>query len=467
MRFSKIIVSLGMTFLLFAGSITVNAVDVVQIPKEDIDTVYNQSIQSNAIEGWATGPQIYSEAGIVMDIDSGAILYAKNIDNPHYPASITKILTGLVALENNELTDIVTVTVEDYNFLERGDNHIGLKNGEEITMEDALHGTLLASGNEVAHALGSNTEGGYDNFIQLMNQKAKELGCTNSNFVNSHGLHDDNHYTSARDMALIGAAAFQNEDFRRIIGTKLYTIPVTNITNETRSFENHHKMLFDWRSQYYEYCVGGKTGYTDDALNTLVTFATKDDVNLVAVVLRNHGSGNVYVDTRAMLDYAFENFAKLAITADMITDKNVKAVENGAYVMLPVGITYEQLDYSVEMPTEIGDRTGTLTYTYEGQAVGKVVMTITEDSYNELHGIEKVKEENAEKKEKQAGSTIPFVIKIVIGVIAAVAIVYIILLCYVAYKRKQIQKERMERRMRWKQEMESQTYLEYTKNTDK
>lgn len=466
MRFSKIIVSLGMTFLLFAGSITVNAVDVVQIPKEDIDTVYNQSIQSNAIEGWATGPQIYSEAGIVMDIDSGAILYAKNIDNPHYPASITKILTGLVALENNELTDIVTVTVEDYNFLERGDNHIGLKNGEEITMEDALHGTLLASGNEVAHALGSNTEGGYDNFIQLMNQKAKELGCTNSNFVNSHGLHDDNHYTSARDMALIGAAAFQNEDFRRIIGTKLYTIPVTNITNETRSFENHHKMLFDWRSQYYEYCVGGKTGYTDDALNTLVTFATKDDVNLVAVVLRNHGSGNVYVDTRAMLDYAFENFAKLAITADMITDKNVKAVENGAYVMLPVGITYEQLDYSVEMPTEIGDRTGTLTYTYEGQAVGKVVMTITEDSYNELHGIEKVKEENAEKKEKQAGSTIPFVIKIVIGVIAAVAIVYIILLCYVAYKRKKIQEQRHARRMQWKREMEAQKYVEQMKDTE-
>lgn len=457
MRFSKIIVSLGMTFLLFAGCMTVNAVDVVQIPKDDIDTVYNQNVQSNEIEGWAKGPQIYSEAGIVMDIDSGAILYAKNIDNPHYPASITKILTGLVALENNELTDIVTITPDDYNFLKRGDNHIGLKNKEQISMEDALHGTLLASGNEVAHALGSNTEGGYDNFIQLMNAKAKELGCMNSNFVNSHGLHDENHYTSARDMALIGAAAFQNEDFRRIIGTKLYTIPVTNITNETRSFENHHKMLFDWRSQYYEYCVGGKTGYTDDALNTLVTFATKEDVNLVAVVLRNHGSGNVYVDTRAMLEYAFENFAKVSVVADMITDENVKAVENGAYVMLPMGITHEQLDYSVDMPTEVGDRTGTLTYTYKGQAVGKVAMTITEDSYNELHGIEKVKEESTEKKEKkekQEGFTLPLAIKIVIGVIAAVAIVYLILLCYVAYKRKKIQKERMERRMRWKEEME-------------
>lgn len=450
-------IAISVILLFFCTSLIAQAVDVVQIPKDDIDTVYNQNVQSNEIEGWAKGPQIYSEAGIVMDIDSGAILYAKNIDNPHYPASITKILTGLVALENNELTDIVTITPDDYNFLKRGDNHIGLKNKEQISMEDALHGTLLASGNEVAHAVGSNTEGGYDNFIQLMNAKAKELGCMNSNFVNSHGLHDENHYTSARDMALIGAAAFQNEDFRRIIGTKLYTIPVTNITNETRSFENHHKMLFDWRSQYYEYCVGGKTGYTDDALNTLVTFATKEDVNLVAVVLRNHGSGNVYVDTRAMLEYAFENFAKVSVAADMITDENVKAVENGAYVMLPMGITYEQLDYSVDMPTEVGDRTGTLTYTYKGQAVGKVAMTITEDSYNELHGIEKVKEENTEKKEKkekQEGFTLPLAVKIVIGVIAAVAIVYLILLCYIAYKRKKIQKERMERRMRWKKEME-------------
>lgn len=470
MKMKKIILSFGVILSLMMGCMNVQAVEVIQVPAEEIETVYNQQVDSNGLEGWATGPQIYSEAGIVMDIDSGAILYAKNIDNPHYPASITKILTGLVALEHNELTDTVTITPDDYNFLKRGDNHIGLKNKEQITMEDALHGTLLASGNEVAHALGSNTEGGYDNFIQLMNQKAKELGCTNSNFVNSHGLHDENHYTSARDMALIGTAAFQNEDFRRIIGTKLYTIPVTNITNETRSFENHHKMLFDWRSQYYEYCVGGKTGYTDDALNTLVTFATKDDVNLVAVVLRNHGSGNVYVDTRAMLDYAFEQFVKMPVSAEMIADKNIKAVENGAYVMLPAGITFEQLDVNVEIPSDLGDRTGTLVYSYEGQAVGEMAMTITEEYYNELHGIEEAKEESTEKKEKKAkqeSSTFVFVIKIVIGVLVAVVIVYLLLVCYVAYKRKQIQKERMERRMKWKQEMESESYLDNEKNTDK
>ena len=447
MKISKIILSFTLLGILLLGGITAQAVNVVQVPAKEVQGVYNQSVDSNSIEGWAKGPHIYSEAGIVMDIDSGAILYAKNIDNPHYPASITKILTGLVALENNELTDTVTITPEDYNFLKRGDNHIGLKNKEEITMEDALHGTLLASGNEVAHALGSNTEGGYDNFIKLMNEKAKELGCTNSNFVNSHGLHDDNHYTSARDMALIGAAAFKNADFRRITATKLYTIPETNVTNEKRAFENHHKMLFDWRSQYYEYCVGGKTGYTDNALNTLVTFATKDDVNLVAVVLRTHGSGNTYVDTRAMLDYAFENFTKISVTVDAVEGKGLKAVDENAYVMVPTGITYEQLECSVENPKELGDKTGEVSYTYEGQTVGSFEMTITDEYYNELHGIEEKKEEKKEAPSEKP-SVLLIVLKVLLIVVIIIAVLFLALLGYVSYKRAQKRKRRKARRMK-------------------
>lgn len=466
MKFSKIIISFTLLGILLLGGITVQAVNVVQVPAKEVQGVYNQSVDSNAIPGWAKGPHIYSEAGIVMDIDSGAILYAKNIDNPHYPASITKILTALVALEHNELTDVVTITPEDYNFLKSGDNHIGLKNKEEITMEDALHGTLLASGNEVAHALGSNTEGGYDNFIKLMNEKAKELGCTNSNFVNSHGLHDDNHYTSARDMALIGAAAFKNEDFRRITATKLYTIPETNVTNEKRAFENHHKMLFDWRNQYYEYCVGGKTGYTDKALNTLVTFATKDDVNLVAVVLRTHGSGNTYVDTRAMLDYAFNNFSKISVTVDTVEGKGLKSVEENAYVMIPTGITFEQLECNVENPTELGDKTGEVSYTYEGQAVGSFEMTITDKYYNELHGIEEKKEEKKEAPAEKP-SVLLIVLKVLLVVVIIIAVLFIAFLGFVTYRRAQIQKRRKARRMKHKREMEFQKYLEEMKNKER
>lgn len=461
MKQRKFLTALSMAFVFLLSGMKVNAVNVVQVPADEIDTVYNQSIDSNAIEGWAQGPQIYSEAGIVMDIDSGAILYAKNIDAPHYPASITKILTALVALENNELTDTVTITPDDYNFLKSGDNHIGLKNGEEITMEDALYGTLLASGNEVAHALGSNTEGGYDHFIELMNVKCKELGCTNSNFVNSHGLHDDNHYTSARDMALIGAAAFQNAEFRKITSTLQYTIPVTNITNETRTFQNHHKMLFDWRSQYYEYCVGGKTGYTDKALNTLVTFATKDDVNLVAVVLRTHGSGNTYVDTRAMLDYAFENFSKVSVTVDAVEATGLKSVDKDAYVMLPTGITFDQLECSVENPTELGDKTGKVTYTYEGQVVGEFGMKITDEYYNKLHGIEEKKSES--KEEKKSSSVLSIVLKVLLVVVIIVAVLFLALLCFVTYRRAQIRKKR---RMKQKRQMEYQRYLEKMRQND-
>lgn len=453
-----------MVLMLFAGKSLAQAVDIVQVPAKEIDSVYNQSVDSNAIEGWAKGPHIYSEAGIVMDIDSGAILYAKNIDNPHYPASITKILTALVALENNELTDTVTITPEDYNFLKRGDNHIGLKNKEEITMEDALHGTLLASGNEVAHALGSNTEGGYDNFIRLMNEKAKELGCMNSNFTNSHGLHDDNHYTSARDMALIGAAAFQNAEFRRITGTKLYTIPETNVTNEKRAFENHHKMLFDFRNQYYEYCVGGKTGYTDDALSTLVTFATKDDTNLVAVVLRAHGSGNTYVDTRAMLDYAFENFTKVSVTLDTVEAIGLKTVEKNAYVMLPAGITFDSLESKVENPTDLGDKTGKITYTYAGQVVGEFEMEITDEYYNKLHGI--VEKETEDKEPKKKTSVFFVILKVLLVVVIVIVILFLVLLGYATYRRAQKQKRRKAIRMKHKREMEFQRYLEKMKNKE-
>jgi D-alanyl-D-alanine carboxypeptidase len=299
-----------------------------------------------------------------------------------------------------------------------------------------------------------------------MNEKAKELGCTNSNFVNSHGLHDDNHYTSARDMALIGAAAFKNEDFRRITATKLYTIPETNVTNEKRAFENHHKMLFDWRNQYYEYCVGGKTGYTDKALNTLVTFATKDDVNLVAVVLRTHGSGNTYVDTRAMLDYAFNNFSKISVTVDTVEGKGLKSVEENAYVMIPTGITFEQLECNVENPTELGDKTGEVSYTYEGQAVGSFEMTITDKYYNELHGIEEKKEEKKEAPAEKP-SVLLIVLKVLLVVVIIIAVLFIAFLGFVTYRRAQIQKRRKARRMKHKREMEFQKYLEEMKNKER
>lgn len=454
MRFRKRLLSGLIAGILVMGTVGMN-VDAAkiqvdqQIPAEEVDSVYNQEVDSNALAGWPVGPNIYSESGIVMDMDSGTILYAKKIDDQHYPASITKILTAVVALENSQLTDRVKFTQNCIDFLEYGDAHIGMKVGEEISMEDALYGMLLASANEVSYAIANSVNGGYDNFINMMNEKVAELGGTNSHFVNANGLHNDEHYTSAHDMALIGAAAFKYEEFRKITGTRQYTIGPTALTSESRTFQQNHKMLFQGNRNYYEYCVGGKTGYTDQALTTLVTFATKDDKNLVAVTLRVHGGGqNAYVDTRAMLDYAFDNFSKVPVTKEQVTDKNIKSVDENAYVMLPSGVTFDKLDATLQEPTELGDKSGTLIYTYQGQEVGKVPVTITDKYYNKIHGIEEKKTAKAEKKETKKEEGLPTVVVVLLVILGIVILFAFALILLLAYKRKKIKERRKRARMR-------------------
>lgn len=439
---------LGAVLLFGSIGMCANAANVVEIPATEVDSVYNLAVDSNEIEGWAQGPHIYSESGIVMDMDSGAILYAKNIDDQHYPASITKVATALIALQNYQLDEVVKFTWDDIGFLEYGDAHIGIKEDEELLMEDALYGMLLASANEVSHGIGAHMEGGYEAFLQVMNETTRELGCKNSNWTNTHGLHDEEHYTSARDMALISSAVFQYEKFREITSTYQHVIPVTNITNEERYVHQNHKMIREWDNRYYEYCVGGKTGYTDQALSTLVTFATKDDTNLVAVVMRTHGGGNnAYVDTRAMLDYAFENFTKVPVSKDLVANDTIQKFDDSAYVVLPEGIETSQLVYSYEEPTELGDKTGTVTFTYSGQEVGTVETTITVKRYNEIHGIVDGKKET--EKEKKG---MPIILKVIFIIIAVLVVAMIGLVCLVAYKRKQLEKARRERRRQYRQQ---------------
>ncbi len=443
MKRRKCLLSAVLTAVLtFASVMTAGAANVVEVPATEVDSVYNQSVQSNAIEGWPAGPQIYSESGIVMDMDTGAVLYAKNIDDQHYPASITKILTALVALENTNLTDTVKFTWDDIGFLEYGDAHIGMKEDEEISMEDALYGMLLASANEVSHAIASNTPGGYDNFISMMNQKVQELGGKNSHFMNANGLHDPEHYTSAYDMALISSAAFKYDKFREITNTYQYTIPATNITEETRTFQQNHKMLREWDDRYYEYCVGGKTGYTDQALTTLVTFATKDNMNLVAVVLRTHGGGiNAYNDTRAIMNYVFDNFQKYPVTLEQVQNDKIASVATDSYVTLPAGVTIEQLNGLFISPTDAGDKTGVMVYTYQNEEVGKVKVTITEEYYNSIHGIEEQKEAEVPKKEKEK-TEFPVILKIVLVVVVLIVGTLVGLEIRAEQKRRKIKKKR-------------------------
>lgn len=275
---------------------------------------YELEIQSNSIPDWPQGPKVVAETAILMDLDTGEILYAKGIDEKRAPASTTKIMTAMLAIEKVPLNTKITFTDEVYN-IEKDSTHIGIKPGETLTMEESLYGILLGSANEVSSGVAEYIGGTVPAFVDMMNQRAKELGCENTHFVNANGLWHEDHYTTARDLAIISRAAFQNETFRNIIKTPYYIIPKTNITDEERWINNHHKMLTDGEN-HYDGCLGGKTGYTVKANSTLVTYAERNNMRFVCVVLNDIGSQ--YDDTRAILDYGFGSFQKVNLTVDAL-----------------------------------------------------------------------------------------------------------------------------------------------------
>ena len=361
--------------------------------------VYAMPVESNGWENWPQGPGTYGEAAIVMEVGTGAILYAKNIDDHHYPASITKVLTALVALENGQLTDTVTFSHDSVAFLQPGDSSVGLKEGNIISLDQALHATLLASANEAAYAVGESVgiNAGYDYnwFLEQMNTRCKELGGENSNFVNTNGLHDPNHYTCARDMALIGRELFKYPEFFSIVQTLNYEISESE-TTEQHVFQQKHKMLIPGNSNYYEYAIGGKTGYTSDALSTLITMADNGNLQLVCVVLRTHGA-NIYPDTRNLFDYAFANFQKISVEENE-TSEDVD--ECSGYVVVPNGVEFTDLDMEI-IPDGGTSTEATLEYRYDDQVVGSARAVLSQ-SYLAEHSakVQDVKELRAQTKEK-------------------------------------------------------------------
>ena len=255
---------------------------------------------------WPENVSIEAEGGIVVDAATGAILYGKNIHTAYYPASITKILTALIVLENCSLDEMVTFSHDAVYNVEADSTSAGLDEGDVLSVRDCLYALILKSANEVANALAEHTAGSIDAFADMMNAKAASLGCVDSHFANPSGLNNENHYTSAYDMALIGQAALQNETFMKIDSTLYYDLPVTKRNPEGARIYPGHKMLKKNLAEYYEGCLGGKTGYTSLAGNTLVTFAERDGMRLVAVILNGHQSH--YRDTKALLDFGFKNF---------------------------------------------------------------------------------------------------------------------------------------------------------------
>lgn len=305
-------------------------------------------------ESWPQAPEISEETGVLMEASTGQILFDKGMDEIRYPASTTKVMTALLILENVEdLSQVVTFTDVITPDLEPGNSTINAQVGEQLTVEQCLYAIMLASANEVCTQMAVYVAGSVENFVSMMNDRAAELGCQNTHFVNANGLPDPDHYTTAHDLALILSAAIQNEDFCRISGSAAYTIPATNMTSSPRNLENSNALIKDGE-YHYEGVIAGKTGHTEAAKNTLVTAASKNDMTLVCVVLRSEGEDR-FIDTVSLFDYGFNNFHQTPLYW-------LDEEEPAGYVILPTGVESNVLTVT----DQDSDNTRTRSYSYQG-----------------------------------------------------------------------------------------------------
>lgn len=376
MRISKRITSLALSLvIIIAGILHINA------------TV------SMAAEYWPSSVQVESPSAIVMELETGTILYEKNANEQLYPASITKIMTALVVMDNCELDEMVTFSAKAVYENEGDTSHIARDVNEQMTVEQTLYGMMLESANECAWALGEHVAGDMDSFVEMMNAKAAELGCKNTHFSNPNGLPADDHYTSPYDMALISRAAFAKPKFAEIVGTKRYTIPPTNKHADPTPLNNHHCMINYYKTNkyLYDYCLGGKTGYTDKAGSTLVTYARKDNMTLVCVVMNATAPAH-YTDTRNLFDYCFDNFNVYNISqhtsiSDQDTDKtgvlsesiNLIKIKEDGIVVLPKTASFMDATSRVESYTDDEDPyvVGRLVYSYADREVGSAKLVFS------------------------------------------------------------------------------------------
>lgn len=351
---------------------------VTATPTPDPHTpYYKQPADTDSIKDWAKGPQIEGESAILVDMFTGAVLYSKNADKAQYPASITKIMTALLGCENLDPSQKFTMSQSAaYGISDSNSSSIYADTGEEFTIEQALMAVMLQSANEMTLAVAELTTGSTKKFVEQMNLKARQLGCTNTHFNNPNGLPDEIHYTTASDMAKIARAAWFNPTFRKFASTQYYEIPPTNKFAETRYLLNHHKMM---KNQAYAYngVLGGKTGYTEAAGNTLVTYAKNDNTYLVAVVLQS--VNGAYADTANLLDYGFNNFSRTAVK-DLPKKITRRCLPAEKYILKDYDndtLFETRRTASVSLPTGVDTSALKKTYSITKNPAGLPLMTVT------------------------------------------------------------------------------------------
>ena len=458
------------------------------VKDDNSDTVSSEETSPEKIE-WPKAPKaskLSCESAVVIDAATGMVLFEQKAHKKQYPASITKILTTLVALENSSLGETVTFSHNAIFGIEYGSSNVALNEGEKLTMEQCLYAIMLESANEVCLGVAEHIAGDVPSYVDMMNTKAAELGLKNTHFANPNGLHDDNHYTSAYDIAMISREALKNDTFRKITGTKTYILPPTNKQKLERYWTNHHDMLSGRRYPRYmtEDCFGGKTGYTSKAKSTLVTFEKRNGMELICVVMRaNSVSGfpdfNQYTDTQILLDFAFDNYTSYDMNAEKNKSENkdtglftkfnpifdletspIHLGEDGK-VILPNGTklkdAQQTITYNTNVTLQDGDNNiGEITYTYGDKTVGSTNIYFTQSNDNpvltEGKPIETVKSKNIHSETQR---TLLRVIAIVIAIVVLISVATGIILFHKKRKEEHTIFERSRRsrrtqRRRWK-----------------
>ena len=337
---------------------------------------------------------ISAESAILMDADTGAILYAKNIHQKEYPASTTKILTTLIASERCSMDEIVDFSYDAVHDIDPGSNHIAIEPGEQLTMEECLNAILIRSANEVSFAVAEHISGTtWQDFGDIMNERAKELGCVDSHFVNPNGLPNEEHYTSAYDLAMIGRAFFANEALCKMTMTHmLHILPSERQPDDI--MEVNKMELIPGGKYAYPYLVGCKTGYTDVARSTLVSCAEKDGMKLICVVMKDENP-NYYEDTIALFDYGFSNFqrANISQTETKYNIDNAGAFYSGNDIFgnskpilqlnqndsitLPNTITFRDAVSAISYDNTAPGQAAVITYTYNDVVLGTASIDFT------------------------------------------------------------------------------------------
>ena len=328
-----------------------------------------------------------SKAALLVDAKTGKILYSKNAFTPMYPASTTKIMTAILTMENCNLNDIATVSHNAVFSIPIGYSHANLVEGEQLTVEQLLNVLLIPSANDAAVVLAEHIAGSVENFATLMNKKAKQLGCLNTNFVNPNGIHNENHYSTAYDLSLIGRYAMKFDEIMKIAKVSQYTLPKTNKYNkEDRIFNATNGLINPNDGDYYEFATGLKTGYTDKAGSCIVATAQKGDVQLMAVILGSDSVDDRHDDCVNLFNYGFNNYSyKNIITSGKLIDtvavegatketKNLNIVtKDNINVLIKNSVDIDRIEKTVDIkdnltaPIAKDAVLGTITYTIDGQ----------------------------------------------------------------------------------------------------